>query len=277
MNETDFEGVIALITRETGIIPRESHKAGIRRYVEERLSELQSFEIVNVASFFSQNTDEFSKLIDKATVNETYFFREEKQLDLIKTEIFPALLKKNATLNIWSAACSSGEEIYSLALLARFCSVRADYTASDINSLMIEKCKNGEYSQNSIRSVDGAKYHFLLDPYKQTDGTFKMSAELSGSIITKYINLSDLAGQHLPENLPKNQHIIFIRNVFIYFSRETRAKILKTIATQCLSDDGCLFVSMSEIASIDSEIIPTELERVMTKNVFYFRKKTSKK
>ena len=274
VSDKDFEEIISLITRETGIVPRESHRAGIRRYVEERLDAIPDAQnAVHIAAFFAQSKDEFSALTNKATVNETYFFREERQLDLLKSTIFPALLKKNTSLNIWSAACSTGEEIYSLALLMQSCKIRATFTASDLNTAVLETCKAGTYGANSVRSVDGAKYHHLLLPYKQGDGSYRLSAELTGSIITRQINLSDLALEKPPANIPQNQHIIFIRNVFIYFTREMRAKILKTLATTCLADDGYIFVSMNEIASLDNSIIPDELEKKMEGNVFYFHKK----
>ena len=72
--------------------------------------------------------------------------------------------------------------------------------------------------------------------------------------------------------LPKNQNIIFIRNVFIYFSIELRKKILKTIADNCLAENGYLFVSMNEIAQLDSSIVPKSLEKLSDGNVFYFHK-----
>ena len=273
IGDRDFEEIIKVITHETGIVPRESHRTAIKRYVEERLSTVNPEDVVHYAAFFSQNQAELAGLINKATVNETYFFREERQLDFLKSTVFPALLKNNQTLNIWSAACSSGEEIYTLALVAASCKVPAVFTASDINTGVLEKCREGIYGANSVRTVDGAKYHPLLLPYKMTDGSYKMSEELKAKVRTEQINLSDLVKEPLPQNLPINQHIIFIRNVFIYFTMEMRAKIIQTLAKHCLSKDGYLFVSMNEIASIDNSIIPKELERKVEGSVFYFHKK----
>ncbi len=277
----DLEDIIAFITAETGIIPRESHKVGIASYLEEVLESLQKGVKVSAAvncsaflkDYFLHDRNAMVALINKATVNETYFFREEKQFDLLKNVIFPELLKTSRWLNIWSAAASSGEEIYSLALLAHSLNIRADYTASDINTIVLQKLKNGIFGANSIRSMDGAKYHYLLEPYKTKDGTYRLSPELVGSVITKVMNLADLAKDVIPESLPRHQHVIFIRNVFIYFSLEMRAKILSALAKHCLAPGGCIFVSMSEIASIENRIIPPELERVMSENVFYFHKK----
>ncbi len=280
IEDKDLNEIINLLTSETGIIPRESHKVSIKRYLEERIDvllkkgrmagELNCIQIFK--SLLAKDKKELSLLINKASVNETYFFREEKQFDILKNTVFPKLLKRNSTVKIWSAASSSGEEIYSLALLAQACKIRADFTASDINTDVLEKLSKGVYGTNSIRTMDGAKYHYLLAPYKKEDGTIAFSPELTGSIIKELINLSELASDNLPEKLPENQTIIFIRNVFIYFTQEMRAKILSTLAKKCLAPGGYIFVSMSEIASIDNGIIPPELKRIMEGNVFYFQK-----
>ena len=75
--------------------------------------------------------------------------------------------------------------------------------------------------------------------------------------------------------LPRNQNLIFIRNVFIYFSLDLRKMILKNIAEKFLAEDGYLFVSMSEIAQLDSTVVPDCLEKVSDGSIFYFHKKTS--
>ncbi len=268
IEEREFNEIIQLITRTTGIIPRESHSDGIKRYVDERIKSFDS--VADYLAFFSQNKDEMIALINKATVNETYFFREEKQMDLLKTKIFPKLSKKNPVVRIWSAACSSGEEIYSLALLADSCNVKTELFASDINTLMLEKCQRAVYGSNSVREMDGNKYLNLLDSYKTADGKIEMSKELAGRVKSRQVNLSNIEANPFLEK----QNIIFIRNVFIYFSQETKARILKILAQKCLCDDGYIFVSMNEIASIDSSIVPLELERIMDGNVFYFHKRT---
>ena len=83
------------------------------------------------------------------------------------------------------------------------------------------------------------------------------------------INLSK-SESHFPPNI----HIVFVRNVFIYFTLEMRKTILEKIVKDSLADGGYLFVSMNEIASIDSSIIPPELEKCCDGKVFYFRKKS---
>lgn len=273
ITDSDFEIIIESITAYTGIIPRESHKSGIRSFLEKRCQELEEKEVTkNYVEYITSHNDEVINIINSSTVNETYLFREEKQFLFLRDIVFPELRHKLPPIKIWSAASSSGEEIYSLALLAKSCRIPAEYTASDINTDVLEKCKAGVYKKNSVRSVDGARFHYLLEPYKQKDGTFHMPVEISHFIKTEHINLADLAKGIIPENLPKQQHVIFIRNVFIYFSFEMRSKILELLAEHCLADDGYMFVSMNEVASLENSCIPPTLKKRSHDTVFYFQK-----
>ena len=282
LDEKTFTKLIELITQKTGIIPRDSHKSGIRNYVEKRMKELEEFSIskkISPETFLSLievNPVEMALLINSSTVNETYFFREEAQFEVLEQKVLPELKAKTpitipkTPIKIWSAACSTGEEIYSILLLAESLGINTECTASDINTMVLEKCRNGLYKKNATRSVDGAKYHKLLEQYKTETGEFQLTEKLCSSINTMYINLSDLT------DFPKNQNIIFIRNVFIYFSNEMKKQILTKIAEESLAPGGYLFVSMNEVAVLDSLMIPKCLEQIVDGKVFYFHKKVDK-
>ena len=123
------------------------------------------------------------------------------------------------------------------------------------------------YKKNAVRTVDGAAFHHLLAPYKKADNSFELPENLCNRITRKQINLSKLT------DFPKNQDLIFIRNVFIYFSNEMKKQILTLIAEQSLAPGGYLFVSMNEDATVDAMIIPNSLEKIADGKVFYFRKK----
>lgn len=275
-DELDF--FMSILTSRTGIVPRASHLDGIKSYIESRISErhlsVQEYkkELVSDDVFFTE-------LVNESTVNETYFFREEKQFALLRDRIFPMWRALNGTneLKIWSAACSTGEEAYSLALLAKTCSINVSVTASDINSNVLEHCMRGVYTHSSLRQVDGVAFHPLLEQFKKKDGTIEFSQDLRNLVKTQRINLSELDAPANAQLIPQNQNIVFLRNVFIYFSPELRSRILRTIADKCLADGGILFVSMSEIAQIDSAIIPPSLEKIVDGSVFYLHKKTGGK
>ena len=272
LSEIEFENIIQMITLYTGIIPKNSHQESIRHYLENRLAEISvNNPDISISSFIKDNPTEIERLINAVTVNETYFFREENQFKLLKEKILPELrITANGPVNIWSAACSSGEEIYSLALLGESLFLPANYTASDINTSMLEKCKKGNYKKNSIRSVDGSFFHTLL-PSSNSEGIISIPEEIKKKINIKKINLSKLSSPKI--EIPLNQHLIFIRNVFIYFTMETRAKILKVLAEKCMANGAYLFVSTNEIASLDNSIIPPELNKCSDGNVYYFVKR----
>ena len=270
--ETDY--FISLLTMGTGIIPRSSHRAGIQTYIEKKIAEKN----ISVSEFklkLQSDKDLFTEFINESTVNETYFFREEKQFALLKERYFPMwkAMFPSMPIKIWSAACSYGEEAYSLAVLAKVCGIKAFVTASDINSEVLDHCNKGVFWESSIRSVDGFSFKNLLLPYRTNEGKIVFPDEIKSCIQTRKINLSKIDSPLGDANLPKNQNIIFIRNVFIYFSQELRIRILNSIVDKCLAEGGILFVSMSEIAQFDSNMLPPSLEKVMDGNIFYFKKK----
>ena len=274
IDDDSFMQIVSIVTQKTGIIPRESHSTGIRLYVEKRIEAVGASSVAEYLNIIMTNQEELVALINESTVNETYFFREEKQFIIVRDKIFPEWVARNGSkpLRIWSAACSSGEEAYSLLLLAKACRLSSVITASDIDTNMLTLCSQGEYRERSKRNGDGQIFHYLLEPFTEYNGGVYFSEEMKGLINTRQINLAAL-DKTPPGVLPQMQDLIFIRNVFIYFSMELRAVILKVLAEKCLAPGGYLFISMNEIASIDTGIIPAGLEKCSDGSVFYFRKK----
>ena len=269
MTEKEFTDIITLISNQTGIIPRESHKSGIKNFIEKREKEIN----LNGLAYYNYvciNKNEFDLLLNNSTVHETYFFREEAQFQLLKSKILPELHAKLALnpIRIWSAAASSGEEIYSLYLLATSLGIKTECIATDINTSVLEKCKSGDYKANSVKAVDGAKFHYLISQYMDKDKLVKLPKEITSKIERRQLNLSKIDSV-----FPKNINIVFIRNVFVYFTVEMRRAILDKIVKDCLAPNGYIFLSMNEIATIDYTIIPKGLEKCSDGNVFYFHKK----
>lgn len=278
LTEDILDSFISILTTYTGILPRSSHRDGIKRYIENTISK-NKYSIDEYRKLLLEDKKIISEFVNQSTVNETYFFREEKQFTLLKEKILPLwhLNHPLGEMKIWSAACSYGEEAYSLAVIALSCGINPRVTASDINSQVLEHCKSGVFLSTSLRSVDGVMYQGMVTPYQRSDRKIDFPEEIKKHVITKQLNLAELNSISNSLQLPKNQNIIFIRNVFIYFSMELRKEILKTIADKCLAEDGYLFVSMNEIAQLDSSIVPECLERVSDGNIFYFHKKAGGK
>ncbi len=274
ITEEVLDAFISILTTLTGIIPRASHRDGIKYFIEKKLSQ-NKYSIDEYKKLLFTDKELTAEFVNESTVNETYFFREEKQFALLKEKIFPKIRFSSVSkdIKIWSAACSYGEEAYSLAVMAINSGLNPTVTATDINSEVLEHCKSGVFLGTSLRSVDGVKYQNLVLPYRREDGRVAFPESIKKHVKTIQLNLTALDSVENSLLVPKQQNIIFIRNVFIYFSIPLRQKILKTIAENCLSEDGYLFVSMNEIAQLDSNIVPACLEKIVDGNVFYFHKK----
>ena len=269
MDDKEFTDIISLISRQTGIIPRESHKSGIRNFIDKRKKEIK-LNGLDYYNYVCLNKEEMDILLNHATVNETYFFREESQFQFLKNKVLPELHSKLGLnpVRIWSAAASSGEEIYSLYLLAASLGIKTECSATDINKTVLNKGLEGKYKQNSVKAVDGAKFHYLLEPYMNAEKKVTIPNEITSKIDRRQINLTK------KESIfPRNIHLVFIRNVFVYFTVEMRQEILQKIVTDSLAPGGYIFLSMNEIATIDSSILPKGLEKCSDGNVFYFHKK----
>ena len=269
MEDKEFTDIISLISKQTGIIPRESHKSGIKNFIEKRKKEIK-LNGLDYYNYVCLNKKEMDILLNHATVNETYFFREESQFLFLKNKVMPELHAKLGLnpLRIWSAAASSGEEIYSLYLLAASLGIKTECMATDINTSVLEKGGEGKYKPNSVKAVDGAKFHYLLTPYMNNEKEVTIPSDIASKIDRRQINLTKADAV-----FPRNVHIIFIRNVFVYFTVEMRQTILQKIVDNSLAPDGYIFLSMNEIATIDSTVLPKGIEKCSEGNVFYFHKK----
>lgn len=271
LSESDFNQIIAVITKCSGIIPKENHKDKIRDFIEKRLEQIKDSEpVVKFKFLLEQDKNELAELVNAAIYNESYFFKEEKHFAILEKKIFPEWLEnnRNAMMQIWSAGCAAGEEAYSLAILAQACQIIPTITASDINASALKICSTGNYSCDSKRYDDGAIFHNLLMPFLTENKTFSMSGEIRSLVHTKQINFAELKNY----DLLKQQHVIFLRNVLTHFSKELSVEVLKTIIENCLADGGYLFLSQKEAVSLSKETLPNSLKKRLFGETIYFCK-----
>lgn len=184
------------------------------------------------------------ELIDALTTNHTSFFREQTHFDFLVQRVF-AEYRGHGPMRIWSAASSSGEEPYSIALTAREylgaqSPILPRILASDISTRMLETASKGIYKAERF---DGGiapwlRKH-LLRGEDRRKGWYRMRPEILGMVEFRRVNLI--------EPLPDVGRftVIFCRNVMIYFSRETQEKLVNRLA-DCLEPGGYLFVGHSE-------------------------------
>ena len=259
-----LEEIYKTIESRSGLTINIAHKRSMKDFILQRIKECSMTE-EEYYSHLQTSQTEVSLIINEAAINETYFFREERQFDFLKLVYFPQNTGK--TISIWSAACSSGEEPLSLYTLARHSNIDIKIHASDIDTQALQTLKNGVYKRNSVRS-DGSKYHSLLN----TIGTYQneeliINEDVLKNIDSFYYNLISTAS---PKFMPETMDIIFVRNVFIYFNQEIRKQILKKLTTM-LKPSGLMFLSINEIITIDN---PEELhlKKEHTGSIYYLKK-----
>ena len=183
--------------------------------------------------------EEFERLAEALVVNETYIGRELDQLTALVDTLLPRLLAERAPLRVWSAACSTGEEPFTLAgmLDDRGLLPRVELIASDISQRVLTVAKNGKFSGRSLRALPAAASGWLeLDGQVAT-----VRSELRRSVSFQQLNLSD---REAVRRLGKHD-VVICRNVLIYFRDATIKSVVETLA-EALNPGGYLLIGASE-------------------------------
>lgn len=186
-----------------------------------------------------KDEDIYDRFITYLTINVSEFYRNPAQWKILETNVIPTLLKRfGKRLKIWSAACSTGDEPYSLAMvLSEFLPLNQfEIIATDLDNEVLSKAKKGLYTKNSIRGLP-KKYQ---DKYLEIDntGVVKVSEQLKSCITFRQHNL-------LKDPYPKGVHMIVCRNVMIYFTDEAKDEIYHKFA-DALASKGVLFLGSTE-------------------------------
>ena len=180
----------------------------------------------------------FDDFVAYLTINVSEFYRNPEQWEMLDKDVFPALIKKyGKKLTIWSAACSTGDEPYSL-VMALSKHVPLDsikIIATDIDKQILEKAKVGLYNEKSIAAVpaDLKKKYF-----EKIGASYKISDDIKKRVEFKEHNL-------LKDSYPKNCHMIVCRNVVIYFTDEAKDEVYRKFYDSLVSG-GVLFIGNTE-------------------------------
>jgi len=241
----EFFALQKVVKSMAGINLSENKQSFVIARLSSRVKQLHCSSFTDYLKLLSNDSnDEISTFIDKMTTNETYFFREEDHFTYLIQEILPHYFKKyNEELRLWSCACSTGDEPYTLSiLLNEFVSKNAKANfkilASDISITVLKKAIDAKYIAESLRKLPDRYRHQC---FKQIDeDQWQLLDEYKNSVSFKKINL-------LKDNYPlkKGVNVIFCRNVMIYFDQETREIILDKLHS-ALAPNGYLFLGHSE-------------------------------
>jgi chemotaxis protein methyltransferase CheR len=195
----------------------------------------------------SSNKDLVRDVVEAMTTNETSFFRDTRPFDLFRDEVMPPIIEARQTskrLRIWCAACSSGQEPYSLEMIMReeplkskLAGFHIEIVATDISEDILAQARQGEYTQFEVQR--GLPITMLMNNFEQRGEKWGVKEDLKKNIKYKYFNL--LA----PMAELGKFDIIFCRNVLIYFDEATKGDVLNRMAKQ-LAPDGFLFLGGAE-------------------------------
>lgn len=179
----------------------------------------------------------YDEFINYLTINVSEFYRNAAQWNVLKQEIFPYLLKNKKSVKVWSAACSTGEEPYSLVMtLSNFFPLKdIKVIATDIDKEAINKANIGIYSGKSIENVPN---EFKKKYFSSIGNSYKINDEIKNCVKFSQHNL-------LVDKYPDKCDLIVCRNVMIYFTEEAKEVIYKKF-NESLNNEGILFVGSTE-------------------------------
>ena len=233
----DFEKFKTLMCRKSGIdlncYKEQQMKRRLKSLYEKR--GYGSFEEYFQA--LDKDQDLFHEFLDRMTINVSAFYRNASRWDCLTNQILPELLKKKSTLKLWSAACSTGEEPYTLAMiLAQLTPNRKhDILATDLDKLVLSKAINGIYRNTAMNELPKP----YIDKYFIPRGEFmQVVPEIKNAVQFKQHNL-------LKDSYPTHLDVIICRNVLIYFTEEAKNKIIMNF-NKALNPGGVLFIGSTE-------------------------------
>ena len=192
----------------------------------------------NYVKCLQTDAKRFEEFVNYLTINVSEFYRNPDQWELLDKEVIPGLINRfGKDLKIWSAACSTGDEPYSLVMaLSKHVPLNQIHIiATDIDKQVLEKAKVGLYNEKSIESVpDDLKYKY----FTQVGKSYKISDEIKKHVEFREHNL-------LRDPYPTGCHLIVCRNVVIYFTEEAKDEIYRKFY-DAMAKDGMLFIGSTE-------------------------------
>ncbi|MDL1982415.1 MAG: chemotaxis protein CheW, partial [Deltaproteobacteria bacterium] len=226
LNEKHFKKVSQLVYRFSGINLKDGKESLVRARLMKRLRALRmgSFEEYLKYIESDRGGEELSCMIDAMTTNKTFFFREAEHFNYLREKILPEL--KGQRLRFWSAACSSGEEPFSLAILLmenvpQIKSRDVRILATDISTKMLNKARRAVYEEGTLRDVPRLFLQkYFIKVLNQHPLAYQVKDNVSSMVQLTLLNLMDSWPMKGPFN------VIFCRNVMIYFDRPTQQKLI---------------------------------------------------
>jgi chemotaxis protein methyltransferase CheR len=247
MNTNDFAFIAALLKERSGLIVTadKMYLLEARLLPIARRNSIEGLDGLIEKLRKPFNEPLIGEVVDAMTTNETSFFRDRNPFDALRKTILPELFQTKApqkSLRIWSAACSTGQEAYSIAMVlrddfAQFSNWNIEIVATDISPSVLARGREGLYS--TFEAQRGLPIHLLIKHFDQIGDSWQIKPALRQMVNFRPANLlDDLAGLGTFD-------VIFCRNVLIYFDHTTKTKILNAICKR-MGAHSSLFLGGAE-------------------------------
>jgi chemotaxis protein methyltransferase CheR len=263
LQQADFDYVRGLVLRRSAIVLENEklYLAETRLQALARREGIDSVEALVGRLRAAPHNGLHQKVVEAMTTNETSFFRDVQPFEMLKQVVIPELIKRRATerqLSVWCAASSTGQEPYSLAMLLRenFPSLagwKVRITASDLSTEVLEKARQGRYSQLEVNR--GLPAQMLVKYFQRQGVEWQIKDDIRNLIDYRQLNLIE------PWPALPPPDVILMRNVLIYFDVETKRQLLGK-ARRLLRPDGYLFLGGAETTlNLDDSFERVEFQR----------------
>jgi chemotaxis protein methyltransferase CheR len=247
MTVTDFEFICQILRERSGLVLTndKAYLLESRLLPVARKWKLATFDDLVRTIRTRMDESVIRDVVEAMTTNESFFFRDTKPFEQFKALVLPAMLKNRAssrTIRIWSAACSSGQEPYSLAMIlsemaAQLNGWKIEIVGTDLSSEILNRAKEGMYSQFEVQR--GLPITMLVKYFSQIGDRWQINAKIRGMVQYREFNLLQDPGAL------GRFDVVFCRNVLIYFDQPTKTRVLNSIA-KGMPEDGFLFLGGAE-------------------------------
>ncbi|NPA55208.1 MAG: protein-glutamate O-methyltransferase CheR [Epsilonproteobacteria bacterium] len=232
----DFTSFQDLILKETGIKLSNTKRTLLQTKILERMKIKKIKTFKEYYHYILKHPDEKAYVINFATTNETYFFREKRHLEFFKKHVALELPK----IRLWSAAASVGAEAYTLAMILKELGRQFEIIGTDINHEVIHKARQGVYPITWAKNIpDEYLKKYCLRGKNDYKGWFMIGNAIKKNVKFKVANLL------YPQKDLGLFDVIFLKNVLIYFDDKTKKKVVENVLHN-LKTDGYLFISLTE-------------------------------
>jgi chemotaxis protein methyltransferase CheR len=253
----DYQQFILKVKTKTGIDLSLYKEAQMKRRLTSLYEKKGYFSFKEFYNEMIKNPHLLNEFLDRMTINVSEFYRNNKRWEVLEKKILPKILHETKRPKIWSAACSTGEEAYTIAMIMAGHIPLSDIhiLATDIDENALSSAKKGQYNDKSLNEVpENIKSKF----FKKNGNTYFVSDEIKKTVSLKKHNL-------LAEPFEGPFDLIICRNVLIYFTEEAKHLLYKKFSS-ALRKNGILFVGSTE------QIFSPNLYQLETEDTFFYRK-----